>query len=258
MKRCGVWMLVALMAACVWTLPAFAGKKALSEADLDVVTAAGEPKVVQALASGVAAAAAAVLTSSHDSVLAINDSSQNSLRALTVNNVAGENLVATNINIQSTPGGPNGAQTNSITESWGSTKDTGTSGGSPGCETGAFCKGIFEAAPSLKLVIHADVIADASAFGVSVVASSSISEQADYVLALAASAQASLAAQVVNNAVGQNLLATGLNIANGGSAAIGQGTGFQFDEGNAATMGAQTNMSNLFKGTPFSRPPTTN
>ncbi len=260
MKRFGVWILVALAAACVWTLPAFAGKTALSEADLDLVTAAGEPKVVQAIATGASAAfATATLFSSHDSVLAINDSSQNSLRALTLNNVAGENLVATGINIHSTAGS-GGAQTNSITQSWGSTKDTGTSGGSAGCSSGAFCKGIFVAAASKKLVIHADVIVDTVAVSTAgtAFATSSIFEQADYVLALAANAQTSLAALVVNNVVGQNLVATGVNIANGGSSAIGQAAGFQFDGGNAAAFTTQTNTINQFKGTPFSRPPTTN
>ncbi len=100
MTQLGVCLLVALAAAFVWTLPAFAGKKTLNEADLDRITAAGESQAGEPVPSaGTTAFATATPFSSHASVVALSAASQSTLQSLTVNNASGENLVATATNI---------------------------------------------------------------------------------------------------------------------------------------------------------------
>jgi len=128
--------------------PSFAGKKALSEGDLDRITAAGEPTIVQV--SGVVIEATGIITTdgtigaetmnggnaelsvsyedNENAELTLGDDAQNNLRALVLNNVIGENQIGNGINIlsgtSSSSTGQNG-QNNHITQSWGAVKVTG-------------------------------------------------------------------------------------------------------------------------------------
>ena len=260
MKRLGVWILVALAAAFVWTLPAYAGKQVLSEAALDLVTAAGQPKIVQAIATGgTTAFATATLVSTGEIVLAMSDSSQTNLRALVLNNVSGENQLATGINIQAGTGGA-ATQSNSILQSWGSTKDLSATSSSPGCATAASCKGIFTGASGRKLTAHADVIVDAVATSaVSATAVAFIDEFDDILLALALNAQSSLVALVVNNVAGFNQVANGVNIHSAANVFVPSSAGgVQVDGGGfAAGAATQSNTINQYRGTPADRPSTT-
>jgi hypothetical protein len=117
--------LMALVALVIWTAPSFAAKKALGEGDLDNITAAGEPKIIQL--DGVTASGDVNVSfsdfGSYD--LNIASESQTGLRALVLNNILGENEVANAINISSNTGSTGGAQSNTIIQSWGATKDIG-------------------------------------------------------------------------------------------------------------------------------------
>jgi hypothetical protein len=132
-KKSGIFFL-ALAAALFLAAPSFAGKskKALSESDLDKITAAGEPTIIQVSGASVFSVTgdASLEVSFEDtasSEFTLAADSQTELKALTVNNVVGENQLANGINIASTVGGGFGAgtaQSNDIIQSWGSVKVT--------------------------------------------------------------------------------------------------------------------------------------
>jgi hypothetical protein len=130
LKKSGIFFLALAAALFFAAAPSFAGKskKALSESDLDKITAAGEPTIIQV--SGVSVSTttgdASVEVSFEDtasSEFTLAADSQTELRALTVNNVVGENQLANGINVTSTIGG-GAQQSNNITQSWGSVKVT--------------------------------------------------------------------------------------------------------------------------------------
>jgi hypothetical protein len=133
MKRSGIFFL-ALAAALFLAGPSFAGlsKQALSVADLDRITAAGEPTIIQISDASVStstgdASLEVTFTDESSAEFTISGDAQANLRALTVNNVIGENQLGNGINIASTLGGGFGtgaSQTNDITQSWGSVKVT--------------------------------------------------------------------------------------------------------------------------------------
>ncbi|MBI3989492.1 MAG: hypothetical protein HY347_07730, partial [candidate division NC10 bacterium] len=81
MKKVGAVILVTLVAAFLWALPAFAAKQVLSEDELDLITAAGQPKVLQSSNGG-------DITFSDEALYAMElaGGAQEELRALTVNN----------------------------------------------------------------------------------------------------------------------------------------------------------------------------
>jgi len=128
MRKVGGLILVALVAAFLGALPAFGAKAPLTDDDLDGITAAGQPKVIQVEAESDDddVDVDIDLTDEETAELSITGSAQESLRALTVNNVVGENTVANAMNIAavfnfSAPSD----QSNEINQSWGSTKDIG-------------------------------------------------------------------------------------------------------------------------------------
>jgi hypothetical protein len=132
--------LFAALALLLYTAaPSFAGKKALDEGDLDRITAAGEPTIIQV--SGVEMIGGD-LTSSMEFQISYEDSSsdsvaieggdtdipggQQNLRALVLNNIAGETLAANALNIAASSAGTGreAIQSNEITQSWGAIKVT--------------------------------------------------------------------------------------------------------------------------------------
>jgi hypothetical protein len=126
-------LLAAVAILLYFAAPSFA-KKALDEGDLDRITAAGEPTIIQV--SGVVIEASGEVDfeisyedNSSDSVAiaaatATSPGGQQDLRALVVNNIAGEVLAANAINIASSSQAGIGDQTNQITQSWGAVKVT--------------------------------------------------------------------------------------------------------------------------------------
>jgi hypothetical protein len=279
----------------------------LDEGDLDRITAAGEPTIIQV--SGVEIESSGEVDfeisyedASSDSLVieGATDStpgSQENLRALIVNNVAGENLVANALNILSTSQGELGNQSNQITQSWGSVKITdvvtvtesisvegedaeGTIEGAG--SRGGLCVGICApknatanastssgttalAAIAYPVWMAADVIihvedvsidnsnsttpADVD-FGISVVKGSLTS------MVVGAGAQSSLAALVVNNVAGKNLVANAINIGAGNVALTPPSQPGIPAIGTAGSLSAtaQSNSISQFRGTPANAP----
>jgi hypothetical protein len=241
--------------------PSAMAKKAMNEAELDLITAAGQPTIVQAVGSEVAVA---VLIDVRDTQMEIGDTAQTNLTALVLNNVAGENQLATALNIMSATGGDNASgvngQRNTITQSWGSVKDLSatTIAGTDAGNAGSIGKCVFatcdvsaDGAPgeirvlssSADQIVHAE-----SEDGVAV----AVAFQAPITdLFLGGTAQQDLAALVVNNVVGMNQVANAINIA-GGSINFGPtqingvgGTNRGMDQSNNITQ---------YRGTPLTRP----
>jgi hypothetical protein len=174
-------LLAAVAILLYFAAPSFA-KKALDEGDLDRITAAGEPTIIQVSGVEIESSGEVDFEISYEDastdVLTIEGATdtsaggQENLRALVLNNVAGENLVANALNITGTIsgggigiGGANAQaskQTNQITQSWGAVKITdvvtvtetvsvegvsadggdGGDGGNSGGSSGGFCIGL--------------------------------------------------------------------------------------------------------------------
>lgn len=230
MKKLGT-LLVVLAAVLFWVVPSFAAKEALNEDELDSVTAAGQPKVIQAIAS-TASAATVTFTDTLSAHLAFGESAQQTVSALVVNNIVGENQAATMMNIASDANGlTQSLQNNLINQSWGSMKDLerlrGGSGGDGQEVTGAYDKCVFGpcivqgqdgSGGSARIrTAFADVIIHAAGASADV----DVIESPDLELNLGGGAggvngaQQGLSALIVNNVVGRNLVANALNIASG-------------------------------------------
>jgi hypothetical protein len=289
----------------------------LDEGDLDRITAAGEPTIIQVSGVEIESSGEVDFQISYEDVSTdslvveggtdTSPGGQQNLRALILNNIAGENLIANALNIRSqntTAGGGN--QSNQINQSWGSVKVTdvvtvtesisvegedadggdGSADQSPGSR-GGICIGLCNvknsdadgsggdgstspgstalAAIAYPVWMAADVIihiedvsidntnsttpADVD-FGVSVVKAATTS------LAIGSAAQSDLAALVVNNIAGKNLIANAINIkANGVGLGAGDGTP-TLALGGVGTMGPgdQSNTISQFRGTPANAP----
>jgi hypothetical protein len=308
-------LLAAVAIVLYFAAPSFA-KKALDEGDLDRITAAGEPTIIQVSGVEIESSGEVDFQISYEDVstdsLAIeggtdtSDGGQQNLRALILNNIAGENLVANGLNIVSGTSGSGGEQSNQITQSWGSVKMTdvvtvtesisvegedadGGDGGdgeaSPGSR-GGLCIGLCGnkntdaaggdggdgstspgtvalAAIAYPIWMAADVIihiedvsidnsngttpADVD-FGVSV------SKGATTSLVIGSEAQSDLAALVVNNVAGKNLIANAINISSGNLDFRGGAAAFVIVGGGASMRSEQTNVISQYRGTPANVP----
>jgi hypothetical protein len=251
-----------LILTAAMVVPSYAGKTVITDNEMDEVTAAGQPTVLKGEDIDMRAEVFIAL--------GIEDNAQHDLRALILNNVAGENQVATDMNIAS--GAGSGRQDNNITQSWGSTYDkafrggasasvsvTATaSGGEAECNKGALIcvpkagnsatatASASASTPSIRQSIYADqiLLADGDL---------DYKPETHISMDIQNTAQQGLSAIVVNNVSGLNQVATALNIAGN------VGTGPAPGGGNVAVTGGgsaagQGNIINQFRGTPFSRP----
>lgn len=251
------WMVVfiTLLAVTFLVNPAFAAKKPIADKELDEVTAAGQPRVFQfgpnIVAGGNVSAGTRSITSIDFSDtpffdLTAEGGSQTDLRALVLNNVSGENQVGTGVNVVATTAGTGqvaNAQANDITQTWGSTKDFASSG-PLSCTKVASCKAGAPLSVAGDFIFH---------FGANVQAGGNVSAKMAsafslqfasaplFTMTLQAGSQTDLAALVVNNTVGQNQLATGVNIASGAVAVL-DSAGKLLLDGSTGTIG--TNQSN--------------
>ncbi len=303
MKKTGA-LLLALVAVFFWVAPSFAGKAALSEKDLDSITAAGEPKIIEL--SGITASGnvSVTFTDTGSFDFNISPNSQTTLRALTVNNIVGENEIANALNISTATATNTNTQSNTIYQSWGSTKDIGVAtvagvnagnGGSGGNgavgggatavvvavsvngqeeHTKCFANCSSPATASLgnvtggnggnggnggaggngaagliaPLIMTADQIFDlANVTSSTGTISLSITEAPSYQLNIASGSQTTLAALVLNNVVGKNMIANAINISSGAINVIGDPFIAPTGSGNNAT---QSNKICQFRGTP--------
>jgi len=108
--------LVVLVAVFLAAPSAFAKKK-LADDELDLITAAGEPTIVQSTTGSIS------FSDDADAVLSFDTDTQSNAQGLVINNLTGENQIATALNIASVVFVNGPSQTNSITQSWGATKD---------------------------------------------------------------------------------------------------------------------------------------
>jgi hypothetical protein len=245
-KRLMIGMGTFLIAAAL-TAPSFAGKKAVSDEELDMVTAAGQPVLISIGGSGTV-----TFNGTSSMTQLIEPSSQTNLRALILNNVVGENQVHNAINVSTL--NPGGGQTNNITQSWGSildltavtTANAITSVPAVSCGSALICKtsGTFvTTAGSIRILSKAaDQIIHISGSG-TVTYNPSTNIATD----ISDLSQNSLVALVVNNVVGINQVATGINI-----------IGNTLTVDNPLTVGAgsgvfagQNNTIQQYRGTPI-------
>jgi hypothetical protein len=251
-----------LILTAAMVAPSYAGKKVITDNEMDEVTAAGQPIVLKG--DDIDQRAETTIA------LGIEDNAQHDLRALILNNVAGENQVATNMNIAS--GAGSGRQDNNITQSWGSTYDRDffgsasasanvsvtAEGGKATCNAGALIcvpkagnsasatASASASTPNIRSSIYADqiLLADGDV---------DYRPETHISMDIQNTAQQGLSALVVNNVSGLNQVATALNIAGN------VGTGPAPGGGNVAVTGGgsaagQGNIINQFRGTPFARP----
>jgi len=234
--------------------PSFAGKQAVSDAELDLVTAAGQPVIISA-----GAGSTVNFTAVTSIAQTIQTGSQTLLRALALNNVAGENQVANGINISGAASATSLQQSNTITQSWGSTSDItiGAAGSASAsivtsCAGALICKSGVQVStlPGIarRLSRAADIIIEGGA-GSSVTYSPTTNIQAS----IDGGAQTNLVALVVNNVTGLNQVGNGVNIYSGGLSLNSSGIGIL--NSGAGTVGGQSNSLGAYRGTPanFSR-----
>jgi hypothetical protein len=229
--------------------PTLAGKTVISDEELDEVTAAGQPKIVNASTPNGTATA----TNFQVNVFAAEIGGQKNFTALTFNNIFGENQVGNGVNIQS--GADNqGFQLNNIIQSWGSAMATegvtvdGQKGGSATCGAAgliAKCNAQGGDASEGKIGLlwsFGDEISKAHSGNGPATASNVV------VTIVATSfdtfAQSGLTALTVNNIVGFNQVANGLNI----SAGALNGPNIEGAEGG--TSSGQRNVIEQWRGAP--------
>jgi hypothetical protein len=261
LKHLVILSLVVFVAVFV-AAPSALAKKALSEDEMDLITAAGQPKIIQTGTGNI------TFTDSPVSTLDLGTESQTALTALVLNNVAGEVQLANALNVTSLAFGIGATQSNTITQSWGATKDwtastvegvsatavaTASSGGS--CTKCGIVRtgnntvtANASTSPGVIKVLtkYADQIIEAVSGDVYV------EQDGISALGLEGTAQNTLAALVVNNVVGLSQVANAINVLSStiaftpalGVTAVGQLT----------TATTQSNTINQFRGTPFSRP----
>jgi hypothetical protein len=246
------------MAALLFASTSFA-KKSMDEEEMELVTAAGQPAVIV-----VAGPHGAVTINADEMGLitqTIDTGSQTNLRALALNNVAGENQVANGVNIQSGAARTNGGkQINEINQSWGATLDwsavegtaTAASGGNGGDVTvsgsitnvkincvavgaGVACAAsdvanggdggdaAAAATEGFPLSAYADKIIGVIGAGGTVNVSQM--NAATVTQSILENSQTTLAALALNNVAGMNQVANGFNMTSRGATVIGNAAG---------------------------------
>jgi hypothetical protein len=270
LKHLVILSLVAFVAVFV-AAPSALAKKALSEDEMDLITAAGQPKIIQTGTGSI------TFTDSPVNTLSLGTDAQRTLTALVLNNVAGEVQLANAINI-TVVGFQNGilGQANTITQSWGATKDW-TSASVAGVSATAAASAAASASSSAVCSKCGIVRSGNAAASTSAAAAASTSpgvlkvltKYADQIietvsgnvfvdqngtqtLSLDSTSQQQLAALVVNNVVGLSQVANAVNVlANQTLFNVG---GLTLNATFNANGQTQTNTINQFRGTPFSRP----
>jgi hypothetical protein len=232
--------------------PSFAAKQAISDNEMDNITAAGEPTVIGTVGSN----SGVSFSGTTSAAFTPGSTSQNTLTALILNNIVGENQVANGLNVTS---GTAGAQANTITQSWGSLLDStavtaagGTSVAGVTC-AGLFAVGTCNTSPgSPGSAATTTVLTTASNVIINTVGATSpvtYNPNSQYAIALGTNSQSTLSALIVNNVAGLNQVANGVNISafttSIAPAGITLGSGSP-----VATNTGQTNTINQFQGVP--------
>lgn len=270
LKHLVILSLVVLVAVFL-AAPSAMAKKALSEDELDLITAAGQPKIIQTGTGTI------TFTDSPVNTLSLGTNAQQSLAALVLNNIAGEVQIANALNI-ATIGFQNGilGQANTITQSWGATKDwtsasvsgasavvsvvatasivatnTCTKCGIQRVSTGSNNITVNATANAsqgiLKILTkYADDIVETNSGDITV------EQNGLQTLSLDSGSQQTLSALVVNNIVGLSQVANAINVM---AQSVLMNAGGQTLNGTFFANGqTQSNQITQYRGTPFSRP----
>jgi hypothetical protein len=272
MRKLVILSIVAFVAVMV-AAPSVMAKKALNEDELDMITAAGQPKIIQTGTGSI------TFTDTPNFSITLFEGSQTNLSALVLNNLAGELQMANAINVATFLFGVGPEQTNVITQSWGATKDW-TSSSVAGVTASATAAASASSPATASCYKCGVVIANAGNAAAAAAASTSaasgvikvLTKYADQIietedgditveqngvsaLFLDTGSQTALSALVVNNVVGLSQVANGINVMSGG---VSANPGFPAFQLGAITdlrgAGAQSNTINQFRGTPYSRP----
>jgi hypothetical protein len=235
--------------------PSFAGKQAVNDDELDQVTAAGQPVI---LSSGNVSVIVAVPITSIAQT--IQTGSQLNLRALALNNVAGENQVANGINITGASNATALQQSNTITQSWGATSDiTIVSAGAATGSLPASCGGALICKVGTQVTTLPGVARRLTRTGDIIINAGSTAAVVyvpltNIVASIDGGSQSSLVALVVNNVTGLNQVGNGVNIAAG---SITIGPDLTIPTAPTTVGGSQTNNLSGYRGTPanFTRIP---
>jgi hypothetical protein len=272
LKHLVILSLVAFVAVFV-AAPSALAKKALSEDEMDLITAAGQPKIIQTGTGEITFFDGPVNS------LILGTDSQSSLSALTLNNVVGEVQLANAINVTAAIFAAGSEQTNTITQSWGATKDWTSSTVAGVSATAA--SSASAAASSTASCFKCGVVRSGNAAASTAAAAAAstspgsnkiLTKYADQIiesvsgdvfveqngtssLILEGTAQTTLSALVVNNIVGLSQVANAINIMGN---SVNANPGLPAFQVNPATelraAASQSNTINQFRGTPFSRP----
>lgn len=213
--------------------------------------------------------------------LVVQTDSQSTLRAITLNNVVGENQLATAVNIASAAFNASGSQSNEINQSWGASFDWSfapggaAEGGRGGdivgdklivnnpCVLNAGDCGVGSGGDAASfdnkpLTISADQIVkvDVESQGNATV-HANMTDLSTSTVTIESMAQIDLAALTVNNIAGKNQVASGLNVTSAGATVIGGGAGEALVVFGNPVVGGQTSFStaqsntiNQYRGTP--------
>jgi hypothetical protein len=240
-------------------------KKSMDEEEMDLVTAAGQPLVISVDYDDAVNGTLTVTADEMGTITqTIQSNSQINLRALAINNVAGENQVANGVNIQSGAAstGESAAQINEINQSWGATFDwdyaqgtvataAGGNGGSVtvsgsitnnkvNCITvgaGTSCAasdianggdggdGAVGVLPTEVLSAYADKIIAVSDIGQNSTVNISQMNAQTITQTIESDSQSTLAALAINNVAGSNQVANGTNMTSRGATVIGNAAG---------------------------------
>lgn len=219
-----VWGSAVTFLVLLAALPVNAAKGGLAQLDdkeLDKISAAGEPKVLLAEATGTAGVASVVNSDEAVFSLFIPENAQKGLRALSVANVVGEIQLLVNLNVLSAANNVAGTdQRNFSVQSWGATmpffaSEPGAAAivGNPACITDCSSSGgLAIASPGIVVGGSAsgDVIIQAKG-GTS--ATVIHNEEPVFSLAFQSFAQVDLASLFIANVVGRAQAAYNINIA---------------------------------------------
>jgi len=237
--------------AAVLLLPMAVYAESLEDQELDGITASGEPTIVMGGSNS-------TITFASDTEIAqtIAPTSQAGLRALVLNNVAGENQVANGLNIHTAS---TGGQNNTLTQSWGSTNETTavvvpatTAAADVVCNGALICKGTPAVAVVPGTIRALGSTADQIVTGGP---NSSIvyAPLTNIVMKIESNSQTNMVALVVNNVTGLNQVGNAVNVQGNGVNLTD--SGIAISGGNAGAGGGQHNVISQYRGTPanFSR-----
>jgi len=267
-----------VLVAVFLAAPSAMAKKQLTEDELDMVTAAGEPMVITATD-------AVTYTDGSTFSLTLPSDAQKGLETLTLNNLVGELQIANAYNIQTSAASITGTQTNTITQSWGATHDltasfasvAGVSAGNGGAGGSSLAAAGCVNTGATGTAKCAGQVASAGAGGAGgnggngasgVLAGAVTSDYADVIIAgatvnvdvdpvfsmtLDSTSQQGLLALVINNVVGMSQVANALNIS-AANVNMNPAAGGFLPGATQNVATTQVNTINQFRGTPYSRP----